>query len=255
MAPPGSSTDQRRPHGKTSASSHPKASLCQISGVQSFALLPSVIQAGSIRQAWIYCPIRSRSRAPPGASKLAQPRPVLPQPRTLRVTPASALNSQGPSRPRDGPSSLRSSGVTSSGCCPQVPCPPPPSDHTGTVHYWADPGGQVKAAHGGGSGVPPAPVGFWVSWARPPALALPQESFTSGRVSEPPRSGQGEGSVSRASAEDRGCRPSSYSGPGLFICMAVSFLSIYLCICLCLYLSIYLSILVSIYPISLRLYL
>lgn len=115
------------------------------------------------------------------------PRPVLPQPRTLRVTPASALNSQGPSRPCDGPSSLRSSGVTSFGSCPQVPCPPPPSDHTGTAHYWADPGGQVKAAHGGGSGVPPAPVGFWVSWARPPALALPQESFTSGRVSEPPR--------------------------------------------------------------------
>lgn len=158
LAPPGSSTDQRRPHGKTSASSHPKASLCQISGVQSFALLPSVIQAGSIRQAWIYCPIRSRSRAPPGASKLAQPRPVLPQPRTLRVTPASALNSQGPSRPRDGPSSLRSSGVTSSGCCPQVPCPPPPSDHTGTAHYWADPGGQVRAAHGRGCLLP-----LWVS--------------------------------------------------------------------------------------------
>lgn len=71
--------------------------------------------------------------------------------RTLRVTPASALNSQGPSCPRDGPSSLRSSGVTSFGSCPQVPCPPPPSEHTGTAHYWADPGGQVRAAHGRGA--------------------------------------------------------------------------------------------------------
>lgn len=138
--------------------------------------------------------------------------------------------------------------MTSFGSCPQVPCPPPPSDHTGTAHYWADPGGQVKAAHGGGWGVPTAPVGFWVSWGRPPALTLPQESFTSGRVSEPPRDlDRGRVlSLEHLQRTEAAVHPLTQGRVYLSVWLCLFYLFIFVSAFVCIYLSIYLSLYLSI---------
>ena len=146
------------------------------------------------------------------------------------------MNSQGASNPVRGQGSLRSSGVTPLGLTSPGSLPVSPLWSCSNSVLTGEPWRADQSSPSGG--VPIAPQGFWVTWARPPPCSAPGSSSPLGSGLSTKVLPPGHLQRAEAALHPVAQRPSFVS---IYVAVTISYVSIcliyirqtYICVCIC----------------------